>query len=94
MKTNFKKAIMPLAVVMLGAVAAFATNATKQNNPEIVDAYYYDSSKPSNERCINVEVDNCTTMITSHTCTDSSNRQLWNVPAENGLQCSFQLYKL
>lgn len=30
MKTNFKEAIMPLAVVVLGATT-FATNAVKQN---------------------------------------------------------------
>lgn len=94
MKQTFKKAMMPLAVVVLGAAAAFATNAAKQNEKAPITAYHYDISKPSGQRCVAVTVDDCTPMTTSQICTDAFNRQVWQSPVENGLQCSSQLYKL
>lgn len=93
MKTNFKKAIMPLAVVMLGAVAAFATNATKQSelNP-LVKGYHYDSTKPPSEQCTLIGNFDCTPISGTPICEDLNNVQLWQLD-ENGLVCTTQLFK-
>ena len=94
MKKKLKKALVPLAVMVFGAAAAFATNVAKQTEKAPITAYHYDISKPIGQRCVAVTVDNCTPMLTTQICTDSFNRQLWESPIENGLQCSTQLYKL
>lgn len=96
MKKNLKQALVPLAVMVFGAAAAFTTNAVKQSEKQsaIMVAYHYDISKPSGQRCVAVTVDDCTPMTTSQICTDAFNRQVWESPIENGLQCSLQLYKL
>lgn len=97
MKSTFKKAMMPLAVVVLGAAAAFATNAAKQSSKTdaIMDAYYYDITKPAQSRCVlirNVDCSNipgpvCTDLVTGH--------ELWADKTENNelLSCSTQLFK-
>lgn len=97
MKTNFKKAIMPLAVVMLGAVAAFATNATKQSTKAdaIMDAYYYDITKPAESRCVLISNVNCSN-IPGPVCTDLvSGHDLWADKTEDNelLSCTTQLFK-
>jgi len=97
MKTNFKKAIMPLAVVVLGAAAAFATNAAKQSEKAeaVMDAYYYDITKPIDSRCVKVEVEDCVN-VGSLICTDSNLRPVWSDGTENNqdLTCTHQLFKL
>lgn len=94
MKTNFKKALIPFGVIVLGVVGAFASNASKQTEKAVQTAYHYDISQPIGKRCVAVNVENCTPMVTPETCTDLFNRQVWDSPVENGLQCSTQLYKL
>ncbi|WP_430613199.1 DUF6520 family protein [Flavobacterium sp. JP2137] len=69
MTTNLKKVIMPLAVVVFGAVAAFASNAVNKSEKAPMDAYHYDISKPAGQKCVKVRVDcqNTGTIL----CTDS-----------------------
>lgn len=97
MKSTFKKAMMPLAVVVLGAAAAFATNAAKQNDKPsaIMDAYHYDISKPIESRCVKVQVEDCVN-LGNVICTDSSLNQVWSDGTENNqdLTCTHQLFKL
>lgn len=90
MRTNFKKAMMPLAVVVLGAAAAFATNATKQSDKvsAIYDGYHYDSTKPPGQQCTMVEVQ-CTDAF-GPICTDLDDNQLWGSD-DNGLSCPVRL---
>lgn len=93
MKTNFKQALMPLAVVVLGVVGAFASNSILKSNDASMDAYHYDITKPVGEKCVKVRVDcqNTGSII----CTDLSGNQVWSSPIENNqlLTCSYQLFR-
>ena len=94
MRTNFKKAIMPLAVVVLGAAAAFATNASKQSEKVeafVTHGYRYDITQPLGQRCVMVDID-CNT-IEGPVCTDALGNRAWQFPTESGLQCSASLFK-
>lgn len=94
MKQTFKRAMMPLAVVVLGAAAAFATNAAKQNNSaqSMVKGYYYDISKPPAERCVDVN-QWCSNIPTPNTCEDSFGRDLHELNVISGT-CTTALYRL
>ena len=95
MKTTFKKAMMPLAVVVLGAAAAFATNAAKQSDKlraDVTHGFYYDSTRPVGQRCVMVNEITCSDTEIDEICTDSSIRQLWKT-SNNGLTCTGVLYK-
>lgn len=96
MKSTFKKAMMPLAVVVLGAAAAFATNAAKQSDKQsvIMDAYHYDISQPVGQRCVIVRNVDCAPGP-GPVCTDLFGNQLWGSPTENNqtLSCSTYLAK-
>ena len=91
MRTNFKKAMMPLAVVVLGAAAAFATNAAKQNEKSEVAmfGYHYDASQPAGNECQPLWVD-CNTS-SGPICTISE-VTYYRDPIKNGLQCTEVLY--
>lgn len=91
MRTNFKKAIMPLAVVVLGAAAAFATNAAKQNEKAeaTMFGYRYDASQPAGQECQPVWVD-CNASA-GPICTISG-VTYYRDPIKNGLQCSGTLH--
>ena len=90
MKTNFKKALVPLAVMVFGAAAAFATNAAKQSEKvsTVYDGYHYDSTKPPGQQCSMVEVQ-CTDAL-GPICTDLVGNQLWG-SNDNGLSCPVRL---
>jgi|SRR5690606_18700255 len=95
MKTNFKQALMPLAVVVLGVVGAFATNAKKQNEKLAakMTGYYYDHTRPVGQKCVAIEVD-CNP-FSGEICTNqnpSNLIQYWGSPTEVDLQCSYELY--
>lgn len=95
MKTNFKKALLPLAVMVFGAAAAFATNAAKQNEkPEAkMTGYYYDHTRPVGQKCVAIEVE-CNP-FSGVLCTNqnpSNLIQYWGDTTEDGLQCSNELY--
>lgn len=92
MKKNLKQALVPLAVMVFGAAAAFATNAAKQSEKAPMDAYHYDISKPLGERCVKVPV-NCQNGG-SVICTYSG-KQVWASPTENNdaLTCTSVLYR-
>lgn len=88
MKQTFKKAMMPLAVVVLGAAAAFATNAAKQSEKAEAAAmfgYHYDASQPAGQECQPLWV-GCNTS-TGPICTISE-VTYYRDPIKNGLQCT------
>jgi len=92
MKKNLKQALVPLAVMVFGAAAAFTTNAMKQNvkSEAAMFGYHYDALQPSGQECQPVWVD-CATSG-SEICTISG-VTYYRDPIKNGLQCSFELYK-
>jgi len=94
MRTNFKKAMMPLAVVVLGAAAAFATNAKKESEKvnATMTAYYYDHNATGN-KCQPITVD-CVDFVTEDICTDLSGTIYWKIDQEIGLSCSELLYRI
>jgi len=97
MKINFKQALVPLAVMVFGAAAAFTTNAAKQSEKTeaVMDAYYYDITKPIESRCVKVQVEDCTNIV-GLICTDSNLNQVWSDGTEDNqdLTCTHQLFKL
>jgi len=90
MKKNLKQALVPLAVMVFGAAAAFTTNAVKQNDKvsAIYDGYHYDSTKPPGQQCTMVEVQ-CTDAL-GPICTDLTGNQVWGSD-DNGLSCPVRL---
>jgi len=94
MKKNLKQALVPLAVMVFGAAAAFATNAVKQSEkPALtVPGYHYDSSKPVNERCTFIGEFDCTPESGTPICLDSNTEQVWELDS-NGVTCSIQLFQ-
>jgi len=94
MKQTFKKAMMPLAVVVLGAAAAFATNAAKQSSKAdaTMIGYVYDHSRPAGQKCQPINVD-CNTII-GEICTNLDETvQYWQTDQETGLSCTGLLFK-
>jgi len=95
MKQTFKKAMMPLAVVVLGAAAAFATNAAKQSEKADETAmigYYYDHAA-TGSKCKPITVD-CNTN-SGPICTNENPVDLiqyWRYPTEVELECSGLLF--
>jgi len=91
MKTNFKKALIPFGVIVLGVVGAFASNVKNENNKlntDVTHGYYYKASEPAGKRCVQVEVD-CNN-ISGPICTDASLNVAWEF---NGLlNCTGELY--
>ena len=94
MKKNLKQALVPLAVMVFGAAAAFTTNAVKQSEKAPMDAYHYDISQPLGQRCVKVTNVDCV-VGPGPICTDLFGNQLWAAPAENNqtLSCSTYLSK-
>lgn len=85
---------MPLAVVVLGAAAAFATNAAKQSEKTeafVSHGYRYDITQPVGKRCVMVDIDCNTT--DGPVCTDAFARRAWLLKTENGLQCTTSLFQ-
>ncbi len=95
MKTTFKKAMMPLAVVVLGAAAAFATNAAKQStktNAPVTKGYIYDANLPSGARCVMIDVE-CDDQG-SYICTNVNGDHLWKFDTESGTGCTELLTRI
>lgn len=95
MKTNFKKALIPFGVIVLGVVGAFASNANKQSEKAFADTthgFYYNASAPVGQRCVMITDVLCSDSEVNTVCTDSSNRQLWKI-SNNGVTCTGILYK-
>lgn len=97
MKKNLKQALVPLAVMVFGAAAAFTTNAVKQSEKQdlAVTGYYYDITQPIGKHCVEVLNVNCV-VGPGPMCTDSFSRQLWADKVEDNdlLTCSTYLSKL
>jgi len=94
MKQTFKRAMMPLAVVVLGAAAAFATNAAKQSSKAdaTMIGYFYDHSRPVGQKCQPITVD-CNN-IAGEICTNLDETvQYWQTDQETGLSCTGLLFK-
>jgi hypothetical protein len=75
--------LLPAALILIGAAAAFATNAVKSSD-DPVDGYYFDTSSGeciSPMQCSNIE---------GNTCTWEDH----NLCRLNGTQCSVKLSKL
>jgi len=94
MKKNLKQALVPLAVMVFGAAAAFATNAAKQSDKAeaTMAAYYYDHSAIGG-KCKPVTVE-CNTTF-GPICTNQNPDDLvqyWRNPTEVDLQCSGLLF--
>jgi len=97
MKKNLKQALVPLAVMVFGAAAAFATNAAKQSSKTdaIMNAYYYDITKPVDSRCVFIRDVNCS-FTPGPVCTDLvTGHDLWADSTEDNelLSCTTQLFK-
>lgn len=94
MKKNLKQALVPLAVMVFGVAAAFATNAAKQSEKAFADVYgyHYDSTRPVGQQCQMLDVQ-CTDIPNENICRDSNEIQLWK-STNNGLTCTGLLYKI
>lgn len=61
---KLKQFILPAVIVLLGAGAAFATNAAKVNDNDLVRGYYIDSSTgqciKTDKGCVRVGINACT----------------------------------
>jgi hypothetical protein len=80
--------LLPVALVLIGAGAAFATNAAKNSNSMTVTGYYKDSTtgecKRSPVECTDVQGDLCTWQDGSTT---------HSLYLFNGTRCTIELYK-
>jgi len=94
MKKNLKQALVPLAVMVFGAAAAFATNAAKQSDKSQAASkvYHYDITKPAGARCVET-VAECLE-ADGPVCTDFANRQVWKMQLENETSCTTYLSRL
>ena len=94
MKKNLKQALVPLAVMVFGAAAAFATNAAKQSEKAeaTMTAYYYDHNAIG-AKCKSVTVQCNTNSGPICTNQDPDNLiQYWRTPTEVDLECSGLLF--
>lgn len=61
---KFKQFILPAVIVLMGAGAAFATNAAKVSDSDLVPGYYFDSSTSqctaAEKECSRVGTNVCT----------------------------------
>ncbi|WP_255497923.1 DUF6520 family protein [Flavobacterium sp. I3-2] len=93
MKTNFKKALIPFGVIVLGVVGAFASNAAKQlekSDEAAMFGYHYDATQPPGQEC-QLEWVDCNP-DSGDICTISG-VTYYRSPIKDGLQCSFTLFK-
>ncbi len=61
---KFKQLLVPAVIILMGAGAAFATNAAKDSDSSLVTGYYIDSSTgqciETNKGCVRVGTNACT----------------------------------
>ena len=61
---KFRQVLLPIAIILIGAGAAFATNAAKNSDDDLEAGYYIDSStgecRKSPEMCSTIQGDLCT----------------------------------
>ena len=88
---KFKQFILPAVVVLMGAGAAFATNAAKASDSDLVTGYYIDSST---SQCTAVENVQCTT-TPGDLCTWTDPNKDTHVLSRfiNNTTCGQELYK-
>jgi hypothetical protein len=86
---KIKSFLLLAVIIMAGAVAAFATNATKSQDDELVPGYLFDNSTG---QCIQKR-DNCSKVgVTLCTWTDAYNVS-HNLSGMNGTTCTRALYE-
>lgn len=89
--TKFKQLLVPAVIILMGAGAAFATNAAKVNDSDLATGYYLDSSM---DQCIKVESVQCTTTPGDLCTWADANNQTHNLRRFiNSTTCGEQLYK-
>jgi len=86
---KFKSFILMTIVVLAGAVAAFATNATKNSDDEPVPGYLYDSSTG---QCVQRR-DNCVTTGVRYCTWKDANNVSHNLSRMNGTSCIQVLFE-
>jgi len=86
---KFKSFILMTIVVLAGAVAAFATNATKNSDDDPVPGYLYDSSTG---QCIQKR-DNCSPTGVSFCTWKDANNVSHPLTGMNGTTCPRALYE-
>nr|WP_317632700.1 DUF6520 family protein [uncultured Flavobacterium sp.] len=92
MKINFKQALLPLAVMIFGAAAAFATNAVKQSvkaDELAMFGYHYVASNPVGSKCEPLWVPCNPSGSLICTIDDTT---YYRFPEGTGLQCVETLY--
>ena len=94
MKKNLKHALVPLAVMVFGAAAAFTTNALKQSDKAeaVMIGYYYDHNETVLNKCKEITVD-CKEGP-GLVCTDFVFGQIWASDNETMTGCSGYLSRL
>ncbi len=88
---KFKQLLVPAVIILMGAGAAFATNAAKDSDSSLEDAYYFDNAT---SQCIKVENVQCTS-IHGEVCTwTDNNKETHNLSRIiSSTMCGSQLYK-
>lgn len=76
--------MLPVAIVMIAALGAFATNSSKKT--AMHDGYRYDELS---ETCVNTQIQ-CSDVPSSFICTDGSANQLRQI---SGTSCPDLLFK-
>jgi len=87
---KLRKVILPVAIILIGAGAAFATNYAKSADEELKPGYYIDNSTG---QCLNANTQ-CTTEVgTICTWYDSNTDTKYNLHELEGTSCGDFLYE-
>jgi len=88
---KFKQLLVPAVIVLMGAGAAFATNAAKVSDSSLEDAYYFDNTT---SQCVKAENVQCSsTPGEVYTWTDDNNDTHNLSRIISSTMCGSQLYK-
>ncbi|HHV85830.1 MAG TPA: hypothetical protein GXX42_08470 [Petrimonas sp.] len=87
---KFKQFILPAVIVLIGAGAAFATNAAKVSDSDLVDAYYYDNTT---SHCLETGIKCATSGLTLCTWTNPSTGINYVLQESDGTSCGSFLYE-
>jgi hypothetical protein len=83
--------LLPAALILIGAAAAFATNATKNTDDDLVTGYYFDKSA-SPIKCI--QTDKMCSTSGDNVCTWSDGQKSHNLSTKiNNTQCGDPLFE-
>ncbi len=85
---KFKQFILPAVIVLIGAGAAFATNAAKDSDSDLVTGYYIDSST---SQC--TEAEKKCSRVGTNACTWSDITGSHDLYDLNGTRCDRMLFE-